>query len=88
MCCWQVPPQELDTFGRRLAAMPEVTHCYARPENAAFPFTLYAMIHNTSWESAYDIFNRLTHECELDAIPRKIFFSTHEYKKSSLRFFL
>lgn len=88
MCCWQVPQEALDHFGRRLAAMPEVTHCYARPENAAFPFTLYAMIHHTSWEAAYEVFNRLTREAGLDATPRKIFFSTHEYKKSSLRFFL
>jgi DNA-binding Lrp family transcriptional regulator len=88
MCCWQVPTAEIDTYGRRLAAMPAVTHCYARPENAAFPFTLYAMIHNSSWEAAYQVFNQLTREAGLDAVPRKIFFSTHEYKKSSLRFFL
>lgn len=88
MCCWQVPLKEIDYHGRLLAAQPEVTHCYARPENEKFPFTLYAMIHNTSWEAAYDIFNQLTQRAELTPFARKVFFSTHEYKKSSLRFFI
>ncbi len=88
MCCWQVPPEACDTYGRRLAAMPEVTHCYARPAQEGFPFTLYAMIHNTSWEAAYAVFNRLTQQAELTPFERKIFFSTHEYKKSSVRFFI
>jgi hypothetical protein len=88
MCCWQVPIEAIDHHGRLLAAQPEVTHCYARPENEKFPFTLYAMIHNTSWEAAYDTFNQLTRHAELDSFARKIFFSTHEYKKSSLRFFI
>lgn len=88
MCCWQVPIEAIDHHGRLLAAQPEVTHCYARPENEKFPFTLYAMIHNTSWKAAYDTFNQLTRRAELDSFARKIFFSTHEYKKSSLRFFI
>lgn len=88
MCCWQVPVSEVDTFGRRLAAAPEVTHCYARPAHDAFPFTLYAMIHKTSWQEAMETFDELTHFAGLIDRPRKIFFSTHEYKKSSLRFFV
>ena len=88
MCCWEVPPEACDAFGRRLAAMPEVTHCYARPAQEVFPFTLYAMIHSTSWEAACKVFNRLTQVAGLTPFPRKIFFSTHEYKKSSLRFFI
>lgn len=88
MCCWQVPAEEIDTFGRRLASAPEVTHCYARPEHSSFPFTLYAMIHRTSWQEAMNTFDALTENAHLQTYPRKIFFSTHEYKKSSLRFFI
>ena len=88
MCCWQVPPAEQATYGRRLAASPEVTHCYARPEQPGFPFTLYAMIHKTSWQEAIDTFQMLSRETGLTHHPQRIFFSTHEYKKSSLRFFI
>lgn len=86
MCCWPVSPDRCDAFGRQLAAEPDVTHCYARPAQTDFPFTLYAMIHKRSWQEGIDTFNRLT---SLIGLPKtgKLFFSTHEYKKSSMRFF-
>ena len=86
MCCWRVPEAEADTFGRRLAADPDVTHCYARPLSPIFPFNLYAMIHKTSWQEGFDAFRRLTRVAGLP--PGKVLFSTREYKKSSVRFFL
>ncbi len=86
MCCWAVNPQEADVYGRRLATDPDVTHCYARPLAENFPFNLYAMIHKQSWQEGYDAFQRLTRLADLP--PGRIFFSTHEYKKSSLRCFI
>lgn len=85
MCCWHVPEAERDAFGRRLAAFAEVTHCYARPEHERFPFNLYAMIHKTSWEAGYQAFQKLTQGAGL---PKgRLFFSTREFKKSSVTFF-
>ncbi len=86
MCCWKVDSSVLDTYGRRLAADADVTHCYARPLAENFPFNLYAMIHKCSWQEGYDSFQRLT---QVAGLPSgRIFFSTHEYKKSSLRCFV
>lgn len=85
MCCWRVPEAECDVFGRRLAACAEVTHCYARPAHATFPFNLYAMIHKTSWAEGYATFQRLTQEAGLP--EGRLFFSTQEFKKQSLNFF-
>lgn len=85
MCCWQVAPEACDAAGRRLAAEAEVTHCYARPASAAFPFTLYAMVHKRSWSAGYAAFCRLGGL--IGAPAGKVFFSTHEFKKSSIRFF-
>ncbi len=87
MCCWCVPEAELDTFGRRLAQDPDVTHCYARPTGPNFPFNLYAMIHKHSWREGLDTFYRLTDVAQLPA-GGKIFFSTREFKKSSLQCFI
>ncbi len=87
MCCWRVPEAEADAFGRRLAADPDVTHCYARPLSDAFPFNLYAMVHKTSWEEGFNTFRRLTRAAGLPE-DGKVFFSTREFKKSSIRFFL
>lgn len=87
MCCWAVGPTELNTMGRRLAQSPDVTHCYARPPAQNFPFNLYAMIHKQTWEEAYQTFQRLAREAQLPETG-KVFFSTHEFKKTSLRCFV
>lgn len=90
MCCWAPPeatPAALDRLGRLLAADPDVTHCYARPTSATFPFALYAMIHKTSWAEGYATFLRLSERLALPPSAGKVFFSTREYKKSSIRFF-
>lgn len=86
MCCWAPPEAELLTLGRRLAQEPDVTHCYARPAAPNFPFTLYAMIHKTAWQVGFEAF------CHLSSLlpagtPGKVFFSTREFKKSSIHFF-
>lgn len=85
MCCWKLPEAEIEAAGHRLANDPAVTHCYERPLSEAFPFNLYAMVHQTSWEKAYETYRRLTQEA---ALPEgRVFFSTREYKKTSLTFF-
>ncbi len=88
MCCWQVPETACDTFGQRLAASPEVTHCYARPLTPAFPYNLYAMIHKTSWQAGVDTFQALTQFAGLQAAPSRLLFSTKEYKKTSPLLFM
>lgn len=86
MCCWPVQG-ETETLGRRLAADADVTHCYARPAAADFPFMLYAMVHKTSWEAGFESYLRLSRHLGLAPEVGRVFFSTHEYKKSSIRFF-
>lgn len=86
MCCWNVPPAEIETAGRLLAEFQEVTHCYERPLLPGFPFTLYAMIHQRDWDAACGVFTRLTNACNLPEDGR-IFFSTREFKKTSVQFF-
>ncbi len=85
MCCWRVPEGESDRVGRALAADPDVTHCYARPLADVFPFNLYAMIHKTSWEEGFATFRRLS---ALAGLSGKVLFSTQEFKKRSIRFFV
>jgi hypothetical protein len=59
MCCWDVPPSAVAEIGRRVAAFPEVTHCYERPLTERFPFRLYAMIHTPTWEGTQALFDGL-----------------------------
>ena len=59
--------------------------CYARPLADVFPFNLYAMIHKTSWEEGFATFRRLS---ALAGLSGKVLFSTQEFKKRSIRFFV
>lgn len=85
MCCWPVAPWQALDAGRRVAAFPEVTHCYERPASAAFPFTLYGMIHCDSWRVAQETFTRISASAGLP--PGQLLLSLREFKKTSMVFF-
>lgn len=85
MCCWDVPEAEITAFGRRIAAFPEVTHCYARPWMDIFPFRLYAMIHTAAWTQTQDLFERISREVGLT--DGQLLLSLREFKKTSMQFF-
>jgi DNA-binding Lrp family transcriptional regulator len=87
MCCWDVPEAQLLDVGRTLSAESDVTHCYARPKAHNFPFSIYAMIHKTSWDEAYDTFCRLSSLLPHTIPKGQAFFSLREFKKTSLSFF-
>lgn len=85
MCCWNLPDGEMLSAGRRLAACPEVTHCYERARLDIFPFRLYAMIHTPSWERTRRLFERLSQT--IGATDGQVLLSLTEFKKTSMQFF-
>lgn len=85
MCCWDLPEAEVLEAGRRVAAFPEVTHCYERPKMDVFPFRLYAMIHTPTWEGTQRLFERITREAGLTG--GQLMLSVTEFKKTSMQFF-
>ena len=85
MCCWDVPESDVVERGRRVAAFPEVTHCYERPKLALFPFRLYAMIHTPTWQGTQKLFERISREAGLGG--GQLLLSLTEFKKTSMQFF-
>ncbi len=85
MCCWDLPLTEVSEYGRRVAAFPEVTHCYERPWSEDFPFRLYAMIHTPTWEGTQALFARISRETGLSS--GQLLLSLTEFKKTSMQFF-
>jgi DNA-binding Lrp family transcriptional regulator len=89
MCCFRLAG-ETQAAGRALAALNEVTHCYERPLNDAFPYNLFAMVHGTSVEEANRQFDLLK-SClsALDEPPAAavMLLSTKEYKKTSISYY-
>lgn len=86
MTVWTVAPDRLDEVGRAMAHAPEVSHCYARNAIPGFPWTLYTMIHGPDAHAVRRVVDRLADEHGVD--DHLILFSTHEYKKCRLRYFL
>lgn len=86
MGVWAIPDADQDRLGLQLAAAPEVTHCYARNEVEGFPYTAYSMIHGPDREAVKEIAARLSKEIGVD--DYLVLFSTREFKKQRLRYFL
>ena len=84
MCVWPVDG-DVPAAGRRVAARPEVSHCYQRPRLATFPFDLYAMIHTRSWDETRALFEDISSSCGLE--NGELFASGREFKKSSMKYF-
>lgn len=49
MSVWDVPDDKADELGRRIGALPFVTHCYRRVRHPPeWPYNLFAMVHGKS----------------------------------------
>lgn len=49
MTVWDVDDESIDSLGRRVGALPFVSHCYRRPrQRPDWPFNLFAMLHGHS----------------------------------------
>ncbi len=85
MCVWNVAPENIAEVGKKLAARPEITHCYERALSDEFPFNVYAMIHRKSWDEIHKLF------CELNelvgGVSANLLGSMRELKKVSPYYF-
>lgn len=85
MVVWRCDPSRIDAAGAALAAFPEVSHCYQRPDHPQWPYNLYAMIHGRSVAECEQIAERLADAVRLPEY--RILFSTREFKKIRLKLF-
>ncbi|MFW6066780.1 MAG: hypothetical protein ACOC97_00460 [Myxococcota bacterium] len=86
MAVWNVPEPDHERVGALLASAPEVSHCYARNPIEGFPHTVYSMIHGPDEEAVRAVAGRLSRETGIG--DYLILFSSREYKKCRLRYFL
>jgi DNA-binding Lrp family transcriptional regulator len=81
MCGWQVPDENMEEVGRRLAQYPWVSHCYERPFAPGFPYNLYAMMHAHTWREFRTHYR--TSVGELGLQGGILMCSLREFKKTS-----
>ncbi len=85
MCVWPVAQDGVNESGRILAGCREVTHCYQRPFTTTFPYDLYAMIHDQSWQEVHQLFLDISEKTGL--VNGRFLCSTREFKKTSMSYF-
>ncbi|MBM3154247.1 MAG: Lrp/AsnC family transcriptional regulator [Chloroflexi bacterium] len=86
MTCWRVPPNLVESVGKKIAGFPEVSHCYERRTGTLWPYNLFAMIHADTREKCQALARRISVETELDGDNPIILFSTKEIKKTRIKY--
>lgn len=84
MACWLAPPNTVDTAGRKLASLREVSHCYERKTNPLWQYNLFAMIHSHTREACQEIASKISQETGL--ADYLLLFSTKEFKKTRVKY--
>lgn len=85
MVAWLVPDQRIDEVGDILAQFQEVTHCYQRKPQSAWPFNLYTMIHGTNRDQCHRIAKRMSRAADIHKY--ELLFSEKEFRKTSMEYF-
>jgi siroheme decarboxylase len=85
MVVWQVPDEKIDEIGYKLAAFPQVSHCYRRPVYSDWQFNLFSMIHARTLEAAEKIAVEMSEIVEIK--DYRILFSSREFKKERVKYF-
>jgi DNA-binding Lrp family transcriptional regulator len=89
MITWKVPEDKVDEAGRIAAAYPTVSHCYRRPVYEDWPYNFFSMVHARSRENAEEIGRQIAEELKpLGVTEYVILFSTKEFKKDRVRYFV
>ena len=84
MTCWVAPPEVVDSAGRQIASLPEVSHCHERKTNSHWPRNLFAMIHGYTKEECHTVASRVAAETGLE--DYLMLFSTREFKKTRVKY--
>jgi len=86
MVVWHVPDNKVDEVGFRLAAFPQVSHCYRRPVYPDWRFNLFSMVHARTLQAAEKIAAEMSETVGIK--DYQILFSSREFKKERVKYFV
>lgn len=86
MACFQLPEEKIDVAGVKAAQYSAVSHCYQRPVYPDWPYSLFAMTHGTSESECEETASEIA--AEIGAEKTLVLFSTKEYKKERIKYFI
>ncbi len=85
MIVWDIPDEQVDMIGKKLAGYAQVSHCYRRPRYPDWEYNLFSMIHSRTIDAAEKIAKEISETIKISNY--KILFSTREFKKERVRYF-
>ena len=86
MSVWDVADEAVDALGRRVGALPFVTHCYRRPRRLPdWPYNLFAMVHGASRADTAEKIERIRGVLGRSLGACDVLYSTRILKKTGLR---
>ena len=85
MIVWKVPEAKIDEIGFKLAAFPQVSHCYRRPIYPDWQFNLFSMVHARTTEAAEKMAIEMSRQ--IGVKDYSILFSSREFKKERVKYF-
>ena len=86
MAVWQVPAERIPEVGRVVAGYRNVSHCYERPTYPDWPYSVFSMIHHQKVAGVEE--TALAISRELGITDYQVLYSTTEYKKIRLPYFI
>ena len=86
MGVWNVPAERSIEVGNIMAGSRWVTHCYERPTYDDWKYSHYTMIHATSREKCEEVAADISEASGV--IDYTLLYSTREYKKTRVRYFV
>lgn len=86
MVVWHVPEELIDEIGFKLAAFPQVSHCYRRPIYPDWRFNLFSMVHARSLQAAERMAEEMSKTVGIN--DYQILFSSREFKKERVKYFV
>jgi siroheme decarboxylase len=88
MGVWRVREDRILETGRRMAAVRGISHCYQRPTYPDWPYSVFTMAHGRSKQECDAILDRIADEHALHGDDRAVLYSSTEYKKVRLHYFV
>lgn len=82
MCVWNLPEKSVVKAGRRIASLPEVSHCYQRKRALDWNYNLYAMVHGKTKAECLATAEEISRK--IGFFDCRVLFSSKEYKKTGV----
>ena len=86
MVVWKVPDERIKDVSKIMVLFSSVSHCYQRPTFLGWPYNIFTMVHGETKEECEKVIKDIANATDIN--DYNILYSTHELKKSSMKYFI